>query len=137
MLQPEPAPAQIQLVADAADRRRDPRRQIAGVLGTRRSPGDLTVLDLSLTGLAAEVTGEINPGQHCFLELVHQRHRVHVETVTRWVEVARIEHQKNGSVPVFRAGLSFVDIHRDGSGGIWDWISATPGDLPQESCATG
>ena len=79
--------------------RRAPRRQIDGVLGTRRSPGDLTVLDLSLTGLAAEAIGEIAPGERCFVELVHQGHRVHVEAVVRWASVTRVER----SEPIVKA----------------------------------
>ena len=87
MMQAEPEPPAARIAADADDRRRAPRRQIDGVLGTRRSPGDLTVLDLSLTGLAAEAIGEIAPGERCFVELVHQGHRVHVEAVVRWASV--------------------------------------------------
>ncbi|MFN7940980.1 MAG: PilZ domain-containing protein [Thermoanaerobaculia bacterium] len=108
--------------ANRGDRRRHPRRQIAGIQGTLRSPGDLTVLDISLTGLSAEAAGEIDPGQHCFLELVHQRHRVHIEAIVRWTSVTRVERRSDRFVPVFRAGLSFVDTDRDDSGGIWDWI---------------
>ena len=119
----------------AADRRRAPRRQISGVLGTRRSPGDFTVLDLSLTGLAGEAVGEIAAGQHCFRELVHEQHRVHVEAVVRWASVTRVERRSDRFEPIFRAGLSFVEIDRDESGGIWDWIVASPGELPRESFA--
>ena len=129
--QPEPARTRGRFVADTADRRRAPRRQIDGVLGTRRSPGDLTVLDLSLTGLAAEAVGEIAPGQHCFLELVHERHRVHVEAVVRWASVTRVERQSDRFVPVFRAGLAFVEVDRDDSGGIWDWLLPEPPPLSE------
>jgi hypothetical protein len=121
-IQPESTPAAPRPEAHGADRRRHPRRQIAGIQGTLRSPGDLTVLDISLTGLSAEAAAEIDPGQHCFLELVHQRHRVHIEAVVRWASVTRVERKSDRFVPVFRAGLSFVDTDRDDSGGIWDWI---------------
>jgi len=130
VIQPDPAPTAPRPAAEGADRRRHPRRKILGVLGTRRSPGDLTVLDLSLTGLAAEAVGEIGPGQHCFLELVHQCHRVHVEAVVRWASVTRVERRSDRFEPVFRAGLSFVDIDRDDSGGIWDWILAAAEGSP-------
>lgn len=122
MMQAEPEPPAARIAADADERRRAPRRQIDGVLGTRRSPGDLTVLDLSLTGLAAEAIGEIAPGERCFVELVHQGHRVHVEAVVRWASVTRVERSDDRFIPVFRTGLSFVAVDRDESGGIWDWI---------------
>lgn len=125
-MQAEPAPTPARLDAGTDDRRRAPRRQIAGVLGTRRSPGDLTVLDLSLTGLAAEAIGEIVPGERCFVELIHQGHRVNVEAVVRWASVTRVERSADRFIPVFRTGLSFVEIDRDDSGGIWDWIVAAP-----------
>lgn len=122
----EPTPSEARAAAAAAERRRAPRRQIPGVLGTRRWPGDLTVLDLSLTGLAAESVGELIPGQHCFFELVHRCYAVQVEAVVRWASVTRVERKNDRLEPVFRAGLSFVDVYREESGGIWDWILAAP-----------
>lgn len=112
-----------------SDRRRAARRRITGVTGTRRSPGDLTVLDLSVSGLAAEAIGEIAPGEHCFVELVHQGHHVHVEAVVRWASVTRVERSADRFIPVFRAGLSFVAVDRDEEGGIWDWILPEPQPL--------
>jgi hypothetical protein len=126
MRTPEPSLSTTPAGALPAERRRAPRRKIDGVLGSRRTPGDLTVLDLSLTGLAAEAVGELIPGQHCFFELVHKCYRVQVEAVVRWASVTRVERQRDRLEPVFRAGLSFVDIYREESGGIWDWILAVP-----------
>lgn len=118
----EASPTKPRWTAAPSDRRRAARRRVTGVTGTRRSPGDLTVLDLSLTGLAAEAIGEIAPGEHCFVELVHQGHRVNVEAVVRWASVTRVERSADRFIPVFRTGLAFVAIDRDDSGGIWDWI---------------
>jgi hypothetical protein len=126
MIQADPLPTRVRSAPAPSDRRRAARRRITGVTGTRRSPGDLTVLDLSLTGLAAEAIGEIAPGERCFVELVHQGHRVHVEAVVRWASVTRVERSADRFIPVFRAGLSFVAIDRDESGGIWDWILPEP-----------
>lgn len=111
-----------QAVPKGVERRRHPRRRIEGVVGTQKSPGDITVLDLSVEGLAAEAIGDISPGQHCFLELVHQRHRIHVEVLVRWASVTRVERGNDRFIPVFRAGFSFVDIDRDDDSGIWNWI---------------
>ena len=131
MIQADPHRAGPDPEATPADRRRAERRRIPGVTGTRRSPGDLTVLDLSLTGLAAEAIGEIAPGERCFVELVHQGHRVHVEAVVRWASVTRVERSDDRFIPVFRTGLSFVAIDRDEGGGIWDWILPEPQPLSE------
>lgn len=126
MNQADPLPTKAPAAPAPSDRRRAERRRITGVTGTRRSPGDLTVLDLSLTGLAAEAIGEIAPGERCFVELVHQGHRVNVEAVVRWASVTRVERSADRFIPVFRTGLSFVTVDRDESGGIWDWILPEP-----------
>ena len=104
------------------DRRRRPRRVIPGIEATLRSPGDVKVLDLSLTGLATEVPGELQPGQHCFLSLRHDRHCAMVETVVKWAGINRMERRFGRLIPMFRAGMVFVDIERQDTGGIWDWI---------------
>lgn len=104
------------------DRRRGARRVIPGIEATLRSPGDVRVLDVSLTGLATEVPGELAPGQHCFISLRHDRHTVMVETVVKWAGVNRMERRFGRLIPMYRAGMVFVDIEREDSGGIWDWI---------------
>ncbi len=112
--------------AGSADRRRYPRRAIPGIEGTLRSPGDVRILELSLTGLSAEVSSEIQPGEHCFLELRHHHDTKHdsamVEAIVKWTAVRGVEREANRLVPRFCAGMAFVDIDRDGTGGIWDCI---------------
>lgn len=108
--------------AGAADRRRYPRRVIPGIEATLRSPGDVKVFDLSLTGLAAEVAQEMHPGEHCFLELRHRRDRAMVETVVKWSSPKNAAREIDFLVPKFLAGMSFVDIDREGAAGIWDCI---------------
>ena len=86
------------------------------------SPGDVQVLDVSLTGLALESPKPLAPGEHCFLELRHDHHTVSVEAEVRWAYAYRIDKTDDSLQPVFRAGVSFVDIVREDAGGIWDWL---------------
>src|SRR5262245_10969765 len=106
----------------AANHRRYPRRAISGISGTLPSPGDVEVLDVSVTGIAAEISGEVKTGDHCFLELRHGRDRAMVEAVVKWSSVRRVEREPDRLVLKFRAGMAFVDIDRDGAGGIWQCI---------------
>lgn len=105
-----------------ADLRRFPRRAVSGIQGTLRSPGDVKVLDLSLIGLAAELSADVKPGDHCFLELRHGRSRAMVETVVKWRSLPRIVREPGWPPLTFRAGMAFVDIDRDGPEGIWSCI---------------
>lgn len=106
----------------AADRRRYPRRVIPGIEATLRSPGDVKVFDLSLTGMAAEVAQQMRPGEHCFLELRHRQDRAVVETVVKWSSTKKVGREIDLLMPKFLAGMSFIDIDREGVGGIWDCI---------------
>lgn len=104
------------------DRRRFQRARIPGIHGSQNLPGDIRVLDLSLGGMAMETRAELEPGQRCFLELRHENHTVSVEAEVRWSSAFRVEREPDALRPVFRVGVSFVDIVRDGPGGIWDWL---------------
>jgi hypothetical protein len=110
-----PSPARTEL-------RRFPRRAVTGIEGTLRSPGDVKVIDLSVIGLAAELSTEVKTGDHCFLELRHGRDRAMVETVVKWKSLPRLVRDPGRPPLAFRAGMAFVDIDRDGSGGIWSCI---------------
>jgi len=104
---------------DAAERRRHPRRTIPGVYGTLSSPGDVQVLEISVTGLSAELADEVRPGDHCFLELRHGTSRAVVETVVKWTGLPRIERRPGYAPLVFRTGMAFVDIDHDGRDLLW------------------
>jgi hypothetical protein len=106
--------------------RRYRRVSIAGLSGTLRSPGDVEVLNLGLAGLAFEVPATLAPGDHCFLELHHGESSAAVEVEIRWAAVRRVERRADTLKPVFRAGGAFIDIHRDGEGGFFDWLVVDP-----------
>jgi hypothetical protein len=108
--------------ADPADRRRYPRRKVPGIVGTLRSPDDVRVLDLSVTGLSAELADEVRPGQHCYLELRYGGSRATVETVVKWSKLPRIQRDASRPPLAFVAGMAFVDIARDSTDGLWGCI---------------
>ena len=113
------------------ERRRYHRARVPDVQGTQLTPGDVEVLDLSLTGMALETRRQLTPGEHCFLELRHDRHTVSVEAEVRWAYAYRVEKSSEALRPVFRAGVSFVDIVQQDQGGIWDWLLVEePGTQP-------
>lgn len=82
----------------------------------------MKVLDLSLTGLSAEVAGEVTTGEHCFLELRHGRCVAMVEAEVKWSAARLVERETDRPVMRFFAGMAFVDIDRDDSSGIWSCI---------------
>lgn len=109
-----------------SERRRHLRAQVPGLQATLNSPGDARVLDVSLSGLSLEVPGELEPGDRCFLELRHEGRTASIEVEVRWASVLRIERVRSSLVPVFRAGVAFLDILADGTGGLLDWLVVEP-----------
>lgn len=93
--------------------------------------------NIGLYGMALRVDSELEVGENHFLELQHRGHKVSVEVVVRWVVIHR--KAERGQVHTFcHAGVEFVDIYRDGAGGIWDWILVSraiqrPTDVPEAS----
>ena len=108
------------------DRRRHLRASITEISGTLHSPGDVEVLDLSLSGMAIEAAAELEAGDHCFLELRHQGHSVSMEVEVRWASVLRMERVRDTFLPVFRAGVAFLEILPDREGGLFEWLVVDP-----------
>ncbi|MDX1630688.1 MAG: PilZ domain-containing protein [Thermoanaerobaculia bacterium] len=108
------------------DRRRFRRARIPGIRATHRTLDDVKVLDLSLAGMAVEAPGEFEQGDRCFFELRRGDHTVNVEAEVRWASAYRVERTEGGLDLVFRLGVSFVDIFKEDSGGIWDWLLVDP-----------
>lgn len=101
--------------------RRHGRHTIEGIVGTLRAPGDVEVRDVGLYGMSLRVAGELEVGDRHFLELQHHGHKVNVEVEIRWVVVHR-KSERGQVETACHAGVEFIDIHRDDTGGIWDWI---------------
>lgn len=118
--------ADTQTVERADERRRYRRARIPGIRATHRTLDDVEVVDLSLAGMALEAPGEFEPGDHCFFELRHGEHTVNVEAEVRWASAYRVRRTETSLEPVFRLGVSFVDILKDETGGIWSWLLVDP-----------
>ena len=108
--------------AGGSEQRRAPRRVIDRIEGTLSAPGDVRVLDLSLHGIGLEAPYALEVGESCFLELRHEGYVASLELEVRWTSARRVERRRGTLVPVLRCGAAVRDIHRDRTGGIWDWI---------------
>ena len=82
----------------------------------------MRVVDLSVTGLSAELAREVKPGDHCFLELRHGRSRAMVEAVVKWSALPHIQREVGRPPLAFLTGMAFVDIEHDGTDPIWECI---------------
>jgi hypothetical protein len=107
---------------EGRERRRVERRSIPGIEATCRSPGDVRVIDVSLYGMSIETAGDLEVGRSLCLEVRHGKHRANVEVAVRWQSACRVERARNALLPVWRAGVEFVDVYRESNGGIWDWV---------------
>ncbi len=108
-----------------SNRRRDPRLPVSGIFGSLRSPMDLKLLDLSRRGVRFETANKLTVGDGYFLELSYSGSNVNLEVVIKWCSQKDPGPQEDGETePVFEAGASFVDIHRDVPTGIWEGLEA-------------
>lgn len=114
------------MTGQSSDRRRHLRANISEISGTLHSPGDVEVLDLSLSGMAIEAATELEKGDRCFLELRHHGHSVSLEVEVRWASVLRVERLRDTFMPVFRAGVAFLEVLPDREAGLFEWLVVDP-----------
>ena len=89
--------------------------------------GDLTLLDLSRTGISFETSIPITVGKSYFLELRYGQAKVHLEVLVKWCALRGKELDDEGSEhSVYQAGAGFVDVLRDAPGGLWRALEAEP-----------
>ena len=108
-----------------SERRRYGRFPVSGIHGSLKRTGDVTLLDLSRTGIAFETVNPITVGEHYFLELRYGQARVSLEVRVRWCSVRGTVRDDDGQEQsVYQAGGGFVDVHRDAPGGLWRALEA-------------
>ncbi len=93
--------------------------------------GDLTLLDLSRTGISFETSNPITVGKNYFLELRYGEAVVNLEVLVKWcVPRSRVSDGESSEQPVYQpvyqAGARFVDILRDAPGGLWRALEVEP-----------
>ncbi len=108
------------------NRRRHLRARIPEISATLHSPGDVEVLDLSLAGMAIKASADLEPGDHCFLELRHHKHSVCLEVEVRWTSVMGVEFVHDRLLPFYQAGVAFLEIVPDREPGIFEWLVVDP-----------
>jgi len=99
--------------------RRFHRIPIEALKGRLHTPRDLTVRDLSRTGLSFDTSEPLEEGKDCFAELTYRGQTIRLALNVRWV---RREDSAGGEPPVYRVGAEFVDVLEEPPTGLWDWI---------------
>lgn len=111
----------------ARDQRRYSRFPVQGIYGSLRTPRDVRVLNLSRSGVSFETTEKVSEGENCFLELRFHAEVASLEVKILWV-MTREGDGSGGSaseVPVYQAGGTFIDIHRDRADGFWSALEVS------------
>jgi hypothetical protein len=108
-----------------SERRRYGRFPVSGIHGSLQTAGDLTLLDLSRTGISFETTNSITVGEHYFIELRYGDASVNLEVLVKWCALRALPGEDGESeLPLYHAGGGFVDVHRDAPGGLWRALEA-------------
>jgi hypothetical protein len=103
-----------------SERRRYGRFPVSGIQGSLKRAGDLTLLDLSRTGICFETSHPITVGETYYMELRYRQAKVNLEVLVKWCALrGQVRDAVGNEQPFFHAGAGFVDIHRDAPGGLW------------------
>lgn len=109
------------------ERRRYGRFPVSGIRGSLNRMDDLTLLDLSRTGISFETTNPITVGESYYLELRYGKASVNLEVLVKWCALRGMVRDDDGvEYPVYQAGAGFVDVLRDAPGGLWRALEAEP-----------
>ena len=107
------------------ERRRYGRFPVSGIHGSLKRTGDLTLLDLSRTGISFETSNPITVGENYFLELRYGDAKVSLEVLVKWCALrGKVRDDDGEQRPVYQAGAGFVDVLRDAPGGLWQALEA-------------
>jgi hypothetical protein len=109
------------------ERRRHGRFPVSGIHGSLQTAGDLTLLDLSRTGISFETAHPLTVGKHYFLELRYGDASVSLEVVVKWCSIrGTVRDEEDRETAFYQAGASFVDVHRDAPSGLWAALEVAP-----------
>jgi|GEM_PF-1910637 len=117
--------------------RRFHRIPIEALKGRLHTPRDLTVRDLSRTGMSFDTSEPLEEGKDCFVELTYRNQSVRLALNVRWV---RREESAQGEPPVYHVGAEFVDVLDRPPTGLWDWIRVVGeegGAAPDDEAGAG
>lgn len=118
-LEPAPSPRIVWGSPMSERQRRFHRIPIEALKGRLHTPRDLTVRDLSRTGMAFETSEPLEEGKDYFVELSYRGQSIRLAVNVRWVKP---EEAGRGEPPAYQVGAEFVDILEKPDTGLWDWI---------------
>jgi hypothetical protein len=84
---------------------------------------NIKAIDISLNGVSLNVTRRLNIGEQYDLKLQSRGKTLNLRGVVIWAKISKIQSGSNGDIiPVYTAGLEFIDVSRHLRDGIDHFI---------------
>lgn len=94
-----------------AERRRQRRYPVSDVQGTLLFSVPVTVLNMSLTGMAMETTSRLQIGRRYTLKIKQDQEYLTLSGTVTWCSLGKTRKTETGEVvPVYRAGVQFQEV---------------------------
>jgi len=114
------------------ERRRSPRFDVSGVQGTFQFTLDMTVVNLSVSGMAVETNHRLTVGRRYLFKVYDGGIQVSLPGTVAWCVLGRTKRDEGGSVrPVYRAGIQFDEVLTEQARTLLDLIEAKAVIEPQ------
>ncbi len=105
------------------EKRRHKRHNIDGIHGNMLFSSDISIVNISLDGVAVETTKRLNINKDYMLKISYKSKVIKFRGRVVWSILHHTETQKTGEmVPVYRAGLRFMDLRSDTSNLLLNFI---------------
>jgi len=106
-----------------SDKRRFPRFEVFHLAGSLKVPVEITVINLSLGGLALETNSYLHFGRAYTLKLEDDEYSFSLSGTVAWCSLKKTIKNEAGEVlPIYRAGLKFEALSSDRSRELWELI---------------
>ncbi|RMG04558.1 MAG: PilZ domain-containing protein [Nitrospirae bacterium] len=103
--------------------RRHKRYEVQGVNGSLTFSVDAKIINMSLEGMAIETTRRLNINSDYSVRLRHEDQHLELKGKVVWSTLSRTEKTPDGDiVPIYKAGIRFVDILDEKSRAIISFI---------------
>lgn len=111
--------------AAQSEKRRFPRFEVPNLSGSLTVPVEITVINLSLGGLALETNSYLHFGRSYTLRLADDEHSLALTGTVAWCSLKRTLKSDDGEVlPIYRAGLRFEPLSAERSRELWRLMRA-------------
>lgn len=106
-----------------SDQRRFPRFEVSHLDGSLTVPVEITVINLSLGGMALETNSYLHFGRAYTLRLDDDEHSFSLTGTVAWCALKKTIKNDDGEVlPIYRAGLKFEALSSERSRELWELI---------------